>query len=242
MADLEDEEVPPGVVPGDGAPLDRRAPAAGGLPPVDLAQGSAQEPQLGVDERPVVAAPKKAPPKVVRPDLPPLETDANRVVAGEPPAPPLSTREGLTPKQRAVADYAMTHPDASASEIARAVGVAQTTAAEALDAPKVRMYMSQYLDRAGATLQKSADVVAAAHDAVKETPVTWEGEIRDVHRQPDHKMRLDAAKLNMQAHGALDQEGLHVHQELHLTDEQLALVASGKARMSDFARTRPDAE
>lgn len=237
MADLEDEA---GAVPGAGPTDDRRAPAAGGVPAGDVAPGSAQKPALRLDGQARVETPKKAG-NVVRPDLPTKEIHENTIVSGEPNAPPLSAREGgLTKIQRAVADYKMRHPDAEHEQVANAVGVNQSTVAKALVNPKVRTYMSPYLDRAGATLEKAAEVVAGAHSAEKETPVTWEGEITDTHKQPDHKVRLEAAKLSMQAHGVLAADGLHIHQELHLTDEQLVLVATGKARMSDFARTRPD--
>ena len=186
-----------------------------------------------------MAAKKAA--RIVRPDLEPREVDANKVVDGNPPAPDLRPVEGgLTTTQRAVADFKMRNPTATIKQIAAGTGAAHSTVVETLQRPQVKMYMSHYLDEAGATLKKAAEVIAAGHEATIETPISYKGEIMDTHVQPDYKERRESAKLSMQAHGVLEPDGQQVHQHVHLTDEQLAMVATGQAKMSDFARTRPD--
>ena len=234
---MEPKGRPKGELLGDGAFVRRRAPQAGEVPPVGLAQGAAQKHELGLvrpDEPVVAPAPKEK--VVLRSDLPPREPEQNKVLFGNPPAPPLDPKDGgLSHTQKAALDFKLKHPGATDAQIAAAAGIrSPDLVGRLLNTPKARLYLSQYLDSEGATLQKAARVVSEAQDAVKETPIAFNGEITDTHRQPDHKVRLDAAKLSMEAHGALEEKAVRVTAFVNLTDAQLAAVAAGHQRVADI--------
>lgn len=77
-----------------------------------------------------------------------------------------------------------------------------STASEVLRRPNVQRALEAALDKAGATLDKSAEVVAAAMDATKK-----DGD----NDAPDHAIRLKAAELSGRWRGIHNQEepGLH---------------------------------
>lgn len=70
---------------------------------------------------------------------------------------------------------------------------ASAQASQALNKPNVMSALEAALDRAGATLEKSAEVIAKAHAAEK-TVVTKLGDVVEIG--PDHATRLRAAELN----------------------------------------------
>ena len=211
-----------GDVPGPGAVEPGAASAPGHLPAVGLAQGASPKPEACVDRYEDLAAPASA----VSPVAPKEPTRATDRLA-------LADSLGVSEMEKKIADYHLDYPKAGPTAIGQVVGMGRKAVDAVLNKPAVAMYMSQYLERAGSGLDKSARVISEAHDAERETPVVFNGEITAVHKQPDHKTRLDAAKLNMQAHGALD-ERVQVNIYQSLTDEQLAQVRSGAARPDDF--------
>lgn len=232
MADLFPEE---GDVQGSSPVDNRRSPEAGELPPVGLPQGPAPLEALGLDGQNVVAPTPPRPTKIVKPAYQPLEPSDNRVLSGNPPAPP--QRSDLTDADRKVSDYKLLHPDATQAEIIRETGLAQTTVSRSLQKPQVKLYMAGILNAAGATLQKSAKVIAEAHDATKKTYSSFEGVIQDEREDPDHDMRLKAAKVNMEAQGVSEDKGMRVSIYQGLTDAQLIEIESGRARPEQFIET-----
>ena len=229
MADLFEA----GDVPGDGAVGIGPQALPGELPPERLAPDAAPQPKLGV----VGPAGKKR--VIAHPELEPKEVGENVVISGEAPSPPLTPEEGgISAADKAAADYRMTHPDADSGEISAAIGMNKGSVTRALGKPAVKMYMSQWLNHVGATLEKAATVIKEGQEANKETPISYMGEIKDVHIQPDHDVRIKAAKLSMEAHGVLD-EKVQVNIYQNLTDEQLAQVAIGVRKPQDFIETRP---
>lgn len=248
MASLEEEypDDAAGDLPRGGAADDRRPPAAGDVPVVGLAQGPAQKPALGVDGKEGVETPvaqkAQAQPQArnTRPEYEPKEIHENLVLRGNPPAEPLTQKQGaLNPTQKLIADYKTKHPDASCAQVGRDLGVSGDVVEKSLRKPQVKLYMSQHLDNAGATLAKAAQVVAEAQEAEHETPIAFMGKITAKHVQPDHKTRIAAAKLSMEAHGALEEKGLRVNVYQGLTDAQLNLVLTGQARIEDFNQDNP---
>ncbi len=225
-AELTDE--PRGAMPGAGPADDQRPAEAGGVPPGGLAQGDAREPAVEVERTEVLApAPEEVP---LEPE------DGNRIINdGQPPAPSIDPKHGgLTHKQRAALDYKLAHFEATDRQVGRAVGLNQANVSALMKKPQAKLYMSTYLDRAGATLEAAAVVIAEAHKATKKQPITWEGVVTDTFEQPDHERRLTAARMSMEAHGVLDEKGVQVNLYAQLSDEQLAAIASGVARAEDF--------
>lgn len=104
------------------------------------------------------------------------------------------------------------------------------TARAALKSPTVRAHLSSYLDEAGATLQKSARVIAEAHDAKKTHFFAFEGKVRDEKETIDHGTRMDAAELNLKARGELkDGVNLTFNVYENMSDAELAKIALGEA-------------
>lgn len=230
MAELFDEG---DDVPGDGAILggvqaDNRV-----VPAQRLSPGGAPEQEVGLVGAGIgEVVPAARVPKKVKPLLEPLEPEFNKVLSGNPGAP-----TDLTDTQKQVADYRLLHPEATQAEIAQKAGVAVTSIGKMLARPQVKLYMSAVLNEQGATLQKAARVISQAQEATKKTYVSFEGKIRDEREDPDHDIRLKAAKASMEAHGALEDKGMQVNVFQSLTDEQLMQIRSGKARPDDFMGT-----
>lgn len=92
--------------------------------------------------------------------------------------------------------------------------------------PQVRGYLHDALEKAGATIDAAAQVIADAHAAKKTTYFQHEGSVTDVREDIDHKTRLQAAELNLKARGELrDQEGTNIF--MQISDEILAGIAAG---------------
>lgn len=98
---------------------------------------------------------------------------------------------------------------------------------QTLSIPQVRGYLHAELDLAGATLAKTAQVIAEAHAATEEHYFAYNGQVVDERSTPDHSIRLKAAELNLKARGELvDKEGINIF--MQMSDEQLAGIASGQ--------------
>jgi hypothetical protein len=180
----------------------------------------------------------------VQPAYQPLEPgQGNQVLFGEPPAQSSTGGDSpITATQRAIADAHLRDTTVPKSHLARELGVSPNTVYGALAKPAVRMYISQHLDAAGASLEKAARVISEAQDAhVTEKHVDPETGATEVAESsvPDHEVRLKGAKLSLEAHGALENVGAQVNIYQNMTDEQLAAVACGQAKMSDFIDLRP---
>lgn len=141
----------------------------------------------------------------------------------------------LTGVQRAVADLKLMYPAITQQELADAVGISLTGARQALHTPQARVYMANYLDKAGATVEKAARVISEAMDAMETKFFSFEGRVCDERDVVDHGTRLGAAQLNLKARGEL-KEGAQVQVNLYadLTDQQLAAIASGAADPRSF--------
>lgn len=230
MADLFDEE---GDLPGAGSADHRRPAEAGDVPPERVAQGPAPESTLGVVGEKILAA--KTPTKIVRPEYEPKEVEQNQVIAGNPPAPPLSRSEGgLSSAQRKIAEVAMANPGETHTEIGRLAGYSDRAVTLALNKPQVRMFMSQHLIAAGATLEKVARVIAESMDAEKITHFAHKGVVVDSKIDVDHPTRQKGADMAAELHGAKDDKGMQVNLFQNLTDEQLMEIRAGRARPEDF--------
>jgi hypothetical protein len=177
----------------------------------------------------------------VHPEYEPLEVGANRVLRGEPPV--LRTdpdaADPLTPKQRAVVNAKLEAPEATQAQLAARAGCSEATVAKTLAAPAVQLFMSAHLDAAGATLKKTAQRISEALDAEKTTYFQKDGMVQDERVDIDHATRLKAAEIAMEGHGVKEQAGVQVNIYRDLTDEQLAAVACGRAKMADFIDLRP---
>lgn len=222
MATLDDEA---GELPGASSADGGREAAAGSVPPDVLAQGAAQEPELDVERKAVQ-------PPAAR------EIGENVVLYGEPGV-PADPNAGMTGTQRAIAQYRLEHPEATTAMIAAACGTDKGTVTKAMRTPAVLRFMTPILDAAGADLKACAEAVGRGLQAKKKTYATFEGNITDEREDPDHKVQLDAAKLGMEAHGALEEKAPVNINLVGLTDQQLAAIASGEKRVEDFIETKP---
>ena len=111
--------------------------------------------------------------------------------------------------------------DKNYAQIAKETGLKNEDAvSRAIAKPAVRGYMAKYLDDAGATLEASAKVISDAHTATK---ITDDGD-----ELPDHHTRLNAAELNLKIRGELKDNASNFNLFAGLTDEQLAMIASGQ--------------
>lgn len=116
-------------------------------------------------------------------------------------------------------------------EIAKEAGYAsKETARAALKGnTSLRAHLASYLDGAGATLEKSAQVISEAMDATEAKFFSFEGKVCDERHVVDHGTRLAAAKLNLEARGELKNGvNLTFNKYENLTDEQLAQIALGQ--------------
>lgn len=224
MADLEDEG---GDVPG-ASPVSGGLPTeAGGVPTPGMAQGTPQEPVVEVGRQEVD-------------EKTPREIEENVALTGNPAA--LSLASGnpeITERQRAIAIARLTNPTAPPEKLAELTGTTTRQVAAALAAPAVRRMMAPILDRHNAGLEECAKAIGEALKAEKKTYVTWEGAITAERADPDHKTRLDAAELGMKGHGALDNKDTVSDVHVTLTDEALAKIAIGVAKVSDFLQRGP---
>lgn len=92
--------------------------------------------------------------------------------------------------------------------------------------PQVRGYLMDALDRAGATLESAATVIAEAQKANGVSVVSWEGVAQVVDTGPDHSVRLKASKLNLEARGQLkDHDSINIF--MGLDDATVAGIAAG---------------
>lgn len=97
---------------------------------------------------------------------------------------------------------------------------------KAMNSPQVRGYLTSELDKAGATVESAAKVIAEAQSANGAQVVSYLGEASVVDTGPDHAIRLRAAEMNLKARGELtDREGVSIF--MQMTDEQLAGIAAG---------------
>jgi len=240
MADLEDESQ--ADVSGGGAPRVLPVAPSPDVPSERVAPGAPSKSGLDLDDVVVSPSQKAArPTKLVRPEFEAKEVGENKVLRGEPIAPPLRHVDGgLSANERAIADRKMQHPEESHSDIGHMLKLSTNTVFKTLDRPQVKMYMSTWLDAAGADLKASAKVVADAHVATKLSRTTYKGEVFATHEDTDHVTRLEAAKLNMQAHGVLDEaRNASVNVYYNLTDEQLRAIEEGRNRLEDFLAEPP---
>lgn len=120
-------------------------------------------------------------------------------------------------------------------EVAHVANMTVAQAQYALKKPVVKAYLATYLDEAGASLKKSAKVIAEAHNATEKKFFAFEGRVRDEREVVDHKTRMDAATLNLKARGEL-KEGVNVNFNMYqdLSDEEVAAIAAGLATPGDF--------
>lgn len=120
------------------------------------------------------------------------------------------------------------------AEIGEAIGLSARQVKNIANQPNVKAHLASYLDRAGASLEKSAEVIADAHNATEKKFFAFEGRVVDEREVVDHDTRLAAAKLNLQARGELKEGGVQFNAYMELTDEQLAMIATGMKKLSDF--------
>lgn len=126
-------------------------------------------------------------------------------------------KDGITPKRsrliKGIADSVKKGDNKSVQSIALEAGFgngsnlnsAGVAASRALSDPKVISALDAALDRAGASLDKSAQVIAAAHKA--SVVKVFKGEDDQIiYATPlvDHNTRMKAAELNMKARGLLN--------------------------------------
>ncbi len=156
---------------------------------------------------------------------------------------PTPQHRGLTAlsrRQQALARLAVARPDLSDTEIMRLAGYTGTKHGKdaPLKNPAVRLYMSQHLDDAGATLASSARVIAEAQNAREVKFFTHEGKVTDERVVVDHVTRLKAARLNGEYRNEFNQrERREGDWAKDLTDEQLAKVASGELDPATLMQT-----
>lgn len=144
----------------------------------------------------------------------------------------------LTDRQRAAVEIKLAEPGIKPADLAERAGFASVQSMrKSMATPQVRNYLSAALDAAGARIEDSAKVIAEAHAATKVTYFSHKGEVIDEKEDIDHRMRLDAAELNLEARGELHKNAAIAQQNnmyVNLTDQQLAAIASGAARAADF--------
>lgn len=135
----------------------------------------------------------------------------------------------LTKRQQEIADAHIADPTKPQSEIAKEFGTTQPQVSKTLNLPHVKVHIESMLDAAGATVRKSAEVIAHAHKAMDTKLVTHKGVLTKAVSLVDHQTRLRAAELNLEVRGYLDKgskQSMNVF--MSLSDEQLALIAVGQ--------------
>lgn len=158
-----------------------------------------------------------------------------------PPEPSLPRIKSITPHQMHVAKLAVEHPEWSSSDIAEQMGRPREEGRSIdriLSKPHVRMMLVNALDKAGATLEASAKVIAEAHEAT-ETKVFHSEKDGVVYSEPlvDHRTRIKAADTAVEWRGIKDQPvNITKSNVMVLTDQQLALVARQEATVGDFIK------
>lgn len=113
-------------------------------------------------------------------------------------------------------------------EVARRAGLPIEKVKAVMTIPQIRGFLSKHLDDAGATLARSAEIIAAAHQANKMVVSNYKGDVQVVDAGPDHSIRLNAAELNLKARGELKEAGASINLFMDLSDEQLAKIAAGE--------------
>lgn len=122
--------------------------------------------------------------------------------------PPRLGKDGITVKQRKlIIGVASGKTGRQAAKDAGYTGSPETlsvTASQELKNPNVVRAMDAALDKAGASLDKSAQVIAAAHKATT-VKVFNDPERGITYATPlvDHNTRMKAAELNMKARGLM---------------------------------------
>lgn len=149
------------------------------------------------------------------------------------PAVPMPPEPITEQQERAAAAYIASGGDVA--KTAEVAGVTPKVVKGMLQKPQVRAYLATFLDEAGATLESAAQVIADAQQAKETRLFAFNGRVTDTVELVDHKVRMDAAKLNLQARGQL-KDGVNVNVNIYaeLTDEALAQIAMGVARPEDF--------
>jgi len=116
--------------------------------------------------------------------------------------PPKKLRR-VTVRQHKIAKAMVMYPHESQRAIGARIGVRQKDVAVEIAKPHVKADMAKMmdraLDRAGATIDRSAKVIAEAHDAFKGSSTNDPAAVPI----PDHKTRLRAAELNGKFRGLL---------------------------------------
>lgn len=119
--------------------------------------------------------------------------------------------------------------DLSDSEIAVKVGLPDAKAVQkALALPQMKGYMADHLDQAGATLAAAAKVIGEAQHAMENRVVSYLGSGSVIEVGPDHKTRLEAAKLNLQIRGELKGDAANINLFADISDQDLAKIATGQ--------------
>ncbi len=138
-------------------------------------------------------------------------------------------------KQQLAADLQLANPTLSHAEIGAKIGETEAQVTKIFRQPQVKVYMASFLDKAGASLEKSAKVIAEAHDAIEMKFFAFEGEVTDEREVIDWQTRLKASEMNLKIRGEW-KEGAQVqlNQFLELSDAALAAIAAGQARPQDF--------
>ena len=72
----------------------------------------------------------------------------------------------------------------------------ESTGSQLASSPDVQAILNASLDKAGATIEKSAQVIARAHDADTVKLFSHRGKVVDTKVLVDHPTRLHAAELN----------------------------------------------
>ena len=131
-------------------------------------------------------------------------------------------------QRKAIADQIIPAKDVPydlAAEAAKDL-TANVEVLKAINSPQIRGYLTSELDKAGATVEAAAVVIAEAQRANGAQVVSYLGEASVVDTGPDHSIRLRAAELNLKARGELqDREAVSIF--MGMTDEQLAGIAAG---------------
>ena len=92
--------------------------------------------------------------------------------------------------------------------------------------PQVRGYLTEALEKAGATIDSAAKVIADAQQAEVVTYFQKDGVVTDERSDIDHRTRLKGAELNLKARGELrEQETTNIFMEI--PDDVLAGIANG---------------
>ncbi len=107
-------------------------------------------------------------------------------------------------KAQQIAHLATTKPDMTAGQLAHATGTSKQKVIRTLADPVTIQTVSNYLDQAGASIEKAAQVIAEGMEAKKIKYFSNWGKITDSREEPDHEIRLKAVELNVKLRRLLD--------------------------------------